>query len=161
MSQQAPPNAPPPPPPGKVLAVDPGERRIGFAISDPERKFSFPLTQIERTTPERDAIRVIELVKEERVVLIVVGLPLRGRGEEGASADRARALGTWLAQVTGLPIVYCDESYSTRLAEKKLWAAGLSHAQRKARRDAVAAQGILETWIESGCPEGRPDSAGP
>ncbi len=146
--------SPPPPPPGKVLAVDPGERRIGFAISDPERKFAFPLTQLERSTPERDALKVRELVREERVVLLVVGLPLRGQGEEGASADRARALGTWLAGITGLPVIYSDESYSTRLAEKKLWGAGLTHAQRKARRDAVAAQGILETWLEAGCPGG-------
>lgn len=146
--------SPPPPPPGKVLAVDPGERRIGFAISDPERKFAFPLTQLERSTPERDALKVRELVREERVVLLVVGLPLRGQGEEGASADRARALGTWLAGITGLPVIYSDESYSTRMAEKKLWGAGLTHAQRKARRDAVAAQGILETWLEAGCPGG-------
>lgn len=144
----------PPPPPGKVLAVDPGDRRIGFAISDPERKFSFPLTQRERVSPDRDAAWLKELVREERVVLLVVGLPLRSQGEEGASADKARALGEWMRKVTGLPLVYQDESYSTRLAEKKLWGAGLTHAQRKARRDAVAAQGILETWIEAGCPGG-------
>ncbi len=154
MSLSEPMRVPPPPPPGKVLAVDPGERRIGFAISDPDRKFSFPLTQMERTTPERDAVKVKELVREERVVLLVVGLPIRSGGEEGSSAERARALGTWLAGVTGLPVVYADESYTTRLAEKKLWGAGLSHAQRKARRDAVAAHGILETWIEAGCPGG-------
>lgn len=154
MSPSEPMRVPPPPPPGKVLAVDPGERRIGFAISDPDRKFSFPLTQMERTTPERDAVKVKELVREERVVLLVVGLPIRSGGEEGSSAERARALGTWLAGVTGLPVVYADESYTTRLAEKKLWGAGLSHAQRKARRDAVAAHGILETWIEAGCPGG-------
>lgn len=154
MNPAEPMRSPPSPPPGKVLAVDPGERRIGFAISDPDRKFAFPLTQIERTTPERDAVKVKELVREERVVLLVVGLPIRAGGEEGASADRARALGTWLAGVTGLPVVYADESYTTRLAEKKLWGAGLSHAQRKARRDAVAAQGLLETWLEAGCPGG-------
>jgi len=119
VTDTVPPVSPPPPPPGKVLAVDPGERRIGFAITDPERKFAFPLTQLERTTPERDAVKVRELVREERVVLLVVGLPIRAGGEEGASADRARALGAWLAGVTGLPVVYSDESYTTRLAEKK------------------------------------------
>ncbi|MCY2936787.1 MAG: Holliday junction resolvase RuvX [Planctomycetota bacterium] len=142
------------PPPGKVLAVDPGERRIGFAISDPERKFSFPLTQLTRTTPERDAVWLKNLVAEERVVLLVVGLPVLGGGEEGSSAGRARDLGTWMGQVTGLPLIYHDESYSTRLAERKLWGAGLSHARRKERRDAVAAQGILEAWIEAECPGG-------
>ena len=74
MTDTVPPVSPPPPPPGKVLAVDPGERRIGFAITDPERKFAFPLTQLERTTPERDAVRLKELVREERVVLLVVGV---------------------------------------------------------------------------------------
>lgn len=140
-------------PPGKVLAVDPGERRVGFAVSDPERKFAFPLKRLERTTPARDEAFLKALVAEEEPVLLLVGLPLRGRGEEGESARRAREFGDWVADVTGLPIVYHNESYTTKNAERLLWNAGLSHAGRKARRDAIAAQVLLDTWIEAGCPE--------
>jgi len=140
-------------PPGKVLAVDPGERRVGFAISDPERKFSFPLKQLERSTPARDEAFLKALVDEERPVLLVVGLPLRGLGEEGESARRARELGDWIADVTGLPIVYHNESYTTKHAERLGWSSGLSHGQRKARRDAIAAQVLLTSWIEAGGPE--------
>ena len=135
-----------------MLAVDPGERRVGFTISDPDRKFAFPLKQLERSTPARDEAFLKALVAEEEPVLLVVGLPLRGLGEEGESARRARELGDWIADVTGLPIVYHNESYTTKNAERVLWNAGLSHAQRKARRDAIAAQVLLTTWIEAGCP---------
>lgn len=136
-----------------MLAVDPGERRVGFAVSDPERKFAFPLRQLERSTPARDEAFLKALVAEEEPVLLVVGLPLRGLGEEGESARRAREFGDWVADVTGLPIVYHNESYTTKNAERLLWKAGLSHAGRKARRDAIAAQVLLSTWIEAGCPE--------
>ena len=59
-----------------MLAVDPGERRVGFAISDPDRKFAFPLKQLERSTPARDEAFLKALVAEEEPVLLVVGLPL-------------------------------------------------------------------------------------
>lgn len=142
-------------PPGKVMAVDPGERRVGFAISDPDRKFAFPLKKLERSTQVRDEAFILALVREEEPVLLVMGLPLRGLGEEGESARRARAFGDWVADVTGLPMVYFNESYTTKIAEGLLWSAGLSHAERKSRRDALAAQVLLTTWIEAGCPEVR------
>ena len=63
-------------PPGKVMAVDPGERRVGFAISDPDRKFAFPLKKLERSTQVRDEAFILALVREEEPVLLVMGLPL-------------------------------------------------------------------------------------
>jgi putative Holliday junction resolvase len=54
--------------------------------------------------------------------------------------------------VTGLPVIFADERFSTAFAESALWAAGLTHKKRKARRDAVAAQVMLQAFIEAGCP---------
>jgi putative Holliday junction resolvase len=139
---------------GKLLGVDYGQVRIGLAISDPDRKFAFPLETYARRGPERDAAYFREVVKEEAVVGLVVGLPMHTDGREGQKAAEARAFGTWLAETTGLPVVYWDERFTTVEAESALWAAGLTHKQRRARRDRVAAQIFLQAYLESGCPDG-------
>lgn len=86
----------------------------------------------------------------------MVGLPIHNDGREGLKAAEARQYGTWLAQITGLPVAYFDERFSTAQAEQFLWDAGLTHKQRKARRDRIAAQIILQAYIEAGCPADPP-----
>jgi putative Holliday junction resolvase len=91
---------------------------------------------------------------------LVVGLPLHAGGEESDSSRDARAYGAWLADVTGLPAVFWDERLTTWMAEGALLGAKLSHAKRKERRDRVAAQMILQGYIDSGCPEGGTPAPG-
>lgn len=139
--------------PGKILAIDSGRVRIGLAISDADRKFAFPLETWTRRDPAKDAAHFRAVVAEESIVLLLVGLPLHNDGREGDSARAAREFGDWLAGELGLPVRYYDERFTTVQAEALLWDAGLSHAQRKARRDRVAAQILLATFLEAGCPE--------
>ena len=138
---------------GKILGVDFGTVRVGLAISDVDRKFAFPLEMLRRQTKEQDATFFAELVKNEAVTMIVVGLPVHLSGDEGQKAYEARQFGKWLGEVTGLPIVFYDERFTTVQAESALWEAGLTHKKRKARRDQVAAQILLQTYLEAGCPE--------
>src|SRR5207248_11677156 len=105
-----------------------------------------------RRNREQDARYFRTLVEAEQISQIVVGLPVHLSGREGQKAAEARAFGTWLAQVTGLPVVYYDERFTTVEAESALWEAGLTHKQRKARRDRVAAQILLQTYLDAGCP---------
>ena len=137
---------------GKLLGVDYGRVRIGLAVSDPDRKFAFPLATHTRRGPEADATYFRDLVKEESIVGLVVGLPVHLDGREGREATEARAYGAWLANVTGLPVVYFDERFSTVQAESALWDAGLTHKKRKQRRDKVAAQMFLQAYPDAGCP---------
>jgi putative Holliday junction resolvase len=136
----------------RLLGVDYGQRRIGLAISDPDRKFAFPLATYERQATERDAAYFRQVVADEAVALLVVGLPVHLDGREGQKAAEARQLGAWLTEVTGLPVVYYDERFTTVEAESALWSAGLTHKKRKARRDRVAAQILLQTYLDAGCP---------
>jgi putative Holliday junction resolvase len=144
---------------GRLLGVDYGTVRVGLAVSDPGRTFAFPLATHERQGPARDGEYFRALVKEEEVAGLVVGLPVHLDGREGTKAAEARAFGAWLAEVTGLPVVYWDERFTTAEAEAALWAAGLTHGRRKARRDRVAAQILLQTYLDAGCPP--EPSAGP
>ncbi len=137
---------------GRLLGVDYGDVRVGLAVSDPDRKIAFPLAIYTRQNRERDAAYFRALVADEAVAGLVVGLPVHLSGAEGAKAAAARAFGAWLAETTGKPATFWDERFTTVEAESALWAAGLTHKQRKARRDKVAAQILLQAYLEAGCP---------
>ena len=139
--------------PAKLLGVDYGTVRIGLAVSDPDRKIAFPLATYERRGRERDAAYFRGLVQGEAIAQCVVGLPLHLDGREGQKATEARAFGQWLTEVTGLPVVFWDERFTTVEAEAALWSAGLTHKRRKARRDRVAAQLVLQAYLDAGCPQ--------
>jgi putative Holliday junction resolvase len=132
--------------------VDFGTVRIGLAVTDADRIIASPLEVRERQGADKDAAYFKAVVEREHVGGLVVGLPLHTTGREGTKADEARAFGKWLGDLTGLPVVFADERFSTAFAESALWAAGLTHKKRKARRDAVAAQVMLQGFIEAGCP---------
>ena len=86
---------------------------------------------------------------------LVVGLPVHLDGNEGSSAAEARSFGKWLSEVTKLPCTFWDERFTTIEAESALWSAGLTHKQRKVRRDRVAAQMLLQAYLDAGCNEGE------
>jgi putative Holliday junction resolvase len=137
----------------RILAIDFGTRRIGAALSDPDRKIAFPLELYERRGPDLDARHYRELVKENDVDRIVVGLPLHTSGREGELAAQARAFGEWQGRVTGCQVIFFDERYTTVEAEHRLLDAGLTRQKRKALRDKLAAQIMLQSYLDAGCPE--------
>ena len=136
----------------RLLGIDYGTVRVGLAVSDADRKLAFPHQVRQRQNNEADAGYFRSLVEEEEVGGLVVGLPVHNDGTEGVKAAEARTYGAWLAQVTGLPVVFWDERFTTIQAESALWEAGLTHAKRRARRDKVAAQMMLQAYLDAGCP---------
>ena len=127
--------------------------------ADPERKFAFPFTTYQRGPRQQDAAFFRDLVEREDISGFVVGLPIHTNGREGQKAAEARAFGRWLAEATALPVVFFDERFTTAQAESALWQAGLTHRQRKQRRDRLAAQILLQTYLDAGCP--TDEGAGP
>jgi putative Holliday junction resolvase len=140
----------------RLLGVDYGSVRIGLAVSDPDRILASPLATYTRRDPERDAAYFRELVSAEDVGGLVVGLPVHLDGREGVKAQEARAFGKWLGEVTGRPVVFYDERFTTVQAESALWDAGLTHKRRKERRDRVAAQMLLQAYLDADCPPEEP-----
>lgn len=137
----------------RVLGLDFGTRRVGAAVSDPRRLIATPLEVHERTDPAQDARHYRHLVEEHEVDRIVIGLPLHTGGREGTSASLARTWGAWIAEMTGLPVIFYDERYTTSQAEDTLIAAGLKRQKRKGLRDMLAAQILLQNYLDAGCPE--------
>ena len=143
----------------RLLGVDPGSVRIGLAVSDPDRKLAFPLEIYARRGRDADAAFFRALVEREEVGGLVVGLPVHLDGREGTKAVEARQFGAWLAETTGLPVTLYDERFTTVQAESALWAAGLTHKRRRERRDKVAAQMLLQAYLDAGCPPEAPPAA--
>lgn len=137
----------------RLLGVDHGSVRIGLAVSDAERRLASPLTVYTRRSRESDAVFFCALVEAEEIGGLVVGLPMHCDGREGQQAQASRVFGAWLAEATGLPLHFWDERFSTVEAESALWQAGLTHKKRKRRRDCVAAQILLQEYLDAGCPD--------
>ena len=133
---------------GRLLGVDFGTVRVGLAVSDPDRIIASPLATYTRRDPDADAAYFRQVVAQEQIVGLVVGLPMHTDGREGVKAQEAREYGAWLGQVTGLPVEFADERFTTVFAESALWGAGLTHKRRKDRRDMVAAQMLLQAHID-------------
>lgn len=139
---------------GVLLGLDYGSVRIGLAVTDPDRIVASPLETYTRKSAESDAAHLAKTARDHRAVGFVVGLPLHSDGRESDKSREARAFGAWLGAVTGLPVVFWDERFTTALAEDALLEAKLTHRKRRERRDRVAAQMILQAYVDAGCPPG-------
>ena len=135
--------------PGRVAGIDYGTVRIGIALSDPRRTIASPYENYTRRGPEQDARRFRDLVAEERVTLLVVGLPVHLDGRESEQSAGARQFGQWLAEVTGARVEFFDERFSTVQAEQFLLEADMTRKRRKKRRDMLAAQIMLAAYLQS------------
>lgn len=132
----------------RILGLDVGERRIGVAICDPQERFAFPLTLLERRDEETALAAIAELVEREAAEAVVVGLPLSLDGSHGPQARRVAAFTQALAQRLPLPVTPWDERLTTVEAERRLREAGHSRRGLKDRRDAVAAALMLQSYLD-------------
>jgi putative holliday junction resolvase len=133
----------------RVLGIDPGARRIGLALSDPEGQFASPLPALLARGTEQTVQRLADEAARLAVERVVVGLPLRLDGTEGESARLARKLAERLGAATGLPIVLWDERFTSRAAERALAEAGARGARRKQAVDSVAAALLLQSYLDA------------
>jgi putative Holliday junction resolvase len=137
---------------GRVLGLDFGIKRVGAALSDPRRQLATPREVYARRSEELDARHYADLVRADQVDQIVIGLPLHTGGSESELSLMARRWGAWLANATGRRVTFFDERYSTVEAEAILRAHGFSLKERKARRDMLSAQILLQAYLDAGCP---------
>ena len=129
-----------------ILGLDVGEKRIGVALAD--GLLAIPLTVIDRAGEGADLERVLALAEEHGVKRIVVGLPRSLDGSIGRQAERVLSFSSALSESTDVPVDTWDERLSTVSAERLLLDAGVKREKRRARRDAMAAAIILQSYLD-------------
>jgi len=134
---------------GTVLAFDFGTRRIGVAVGDWETRLAHPLETIAEEANDPRFARIGTLLEEWRPVELVVGLPLSLEGEEHELSRRCRRFANQLHGRFGLPVRLMDERLTSVAAETRLHEAGLRSRERKAVVDSVAAQEILQSYLDT------------
>ena len=134
---------------GRLLGIDFGTKRVGVAVSDTQQVLASPLNNYQRNGLQADERFFRQLAAEWEVVGLVVGLPLHMSGDESGKCKEVRAFGQWLQRVTRLPITFYDERFSSLQAEALLMQAEFTARQRKARIDKVAAQILLQAFLDS------------
>jgi putative Holliday junction resolvase len=125
------------PPTGQLLGIDWGSKRMGFAVSDNRREFAFPRANFKN----EDAINeIIEIIALEKIVGIVVGLPLREDGSGSKTVRAIKGFSKRVAKVVPLPIGYMNERYSSWEANERNPSAKLldKHAAAIILQDALA-----------------------
>ena len=131
-----------------ILGVDPGARRIGLAVADAETRFARPLEVVD--VEETNAVdRIATLVDELSVSRVVVGRPVGLSGAAGPAVAAQQELVERLDAALDVPVEEYDERLTTVIAEQGLRASGASRAARKRRRDAIAAQVMLQGYLDS------------
>lgn len=133
---------------GRVMAVDFGKARHGWALSDESALMPTRSGYVAADPPEAGLDALVEIARANCAELIVVGLPLHFSGDEGDSAQAARALANSLTVATGLPVELEDERLTTALAEQTLLSTDMRRSKRKHQRDALAASLILQSWLD-------------
>lgn len=134
---------------GRLAGIDFGTKRIGIAISDAGQRIASPHENYSRQSNEADSSFFEKLAADEELRGFVVGLPVHLSGDESEKSAEARRFAEWLAKATGLPVVFQDERFSSAGADAFLAQGGLSSKKRKNRRDMLAAQIILSSYLES------------
>ncbi|MDO8731246.1 MAG: Holliday junction resolvase RuvX [Actinomycetota bacterium] len=132
---------------GVLLACDVGTVRIGVARSDAGRILAVPLASV--PAGEDSISALLALVLEYSAVEIIVGLPLKMDGTEGASAEMARSWAAKLAANTDLPVRLVDERLTTVQAQRGLHAAGRTVKNSRSAIDSASAAVLLQSVLES------------
>lgn len=131
------------------LGIDYGTKRIGLAVSNAEATIALPLATLQAGGDlPKNAAAVAAQASEHNVDEFVVGLPLNMDDTEGDQAKLTRAFGAELARMTGLPVHYQDERLSSAGAEELLRPAELTRKKKKARLDRIAAQVMLQSFLD-------------
>lgn len=133
---------------GRILALDPGTRRVGIAVSDDNRLIATPLTRLERRSWKDLLSRVKEIIREFDAKVLVIGLPLSFEGSETEMSAMAREWARKFEASLAIPVFLEDERVTSYEAAGRLWRKGKNIRQAKELLDSEAAAIILETFLE-------------
>ena len=131
----------------RSLGLDIGDRWIGVAMSDPQGILASPLTIIGRTDDSSDISAIVAIIDQNRVGMVVIGLPLSMKGSIGSQAEKVQVFGRELSKSTKVLIEYRDERLTTVDARRII---KMNRKSPKTKDDAMAAALILQGYLDEG-----------
>ena len=132
----------------RILGIDPGEARVGVALSDELGMLAHPLETIDVAKLDPCA-RIVELVTKHAVRAVVVGMPRNMDNSLGAAAEKAQSLIERLRARLNCNVIPWDERLTTVAATRALREAGRKAKHQRAVIDQAAAQILLQSWLDS------------
>lgn len=133
----------------KVLAVDPGQKRIGIAVSDPTGSLARPLTVLAHVSRSVDAAKIAALADEQSAEVVIIGQSLDDEGQLTFQGRGATLLADAVRELTSQPVELWDEAFSTQDAFQTRLAAGVRRSKRAGHLDDHAAAVILQSYLDA------------
>jgi putative Holliday junction resolvase len=133
----------------RILAIDPGEKRIGIAISDPTGTIATPLCVVQHVSRLVDAASIANVASQYQASLIVVGKSFDEEGLPTPQSRRADHLAEAIHQQCNIPLIMWDESFSTQVARQARIEMGTIRRKRLGHLDELAATVILQSYLDS------------
>ena len=133
----------------RILALDPGTKRIGVALSDEMGWIAQPLETFERRSITADLQHIQQLVQDHEVDRVIMGMPFRLDGSVGPAAQQVEQFKAMLEGALTVPVIPWDERLTSKSAEAMLIEANVSRKKRKGAVDRVAAAILLQSYLES------------
>ena len=132
----------------RILAIDPGSKRVGLALSDPTATIAQALATLPAEPVATLPSRIAEVARTNEAARIVVGLPRRLDGTRGPEARAAQVLADAIRKESGLPVEMVDERLTTLAAERSLIEGGVRREKRRLTVDRVAATLMLQAHLD-------------
>ena len=133
---------------GKIMAVDFGDTRTGLAVSDTSRFLASGIGYVSPGGIDKTAQAVADAAGEQRVIALVVGLPVNMDGSEGSRAERCKKFARMVKELTGLTVCMFDERMTTMTASRYLNETNTRGKKRKGVIDTLSAQIILQNCLD-------------
>ena len=133
---------------GRIVALDPGTKRIGVGVCDEQRVVARPLPVIQRSSWKKLLLQVKDILAEFDAVALVVGLPYNFDGTESEMTAEARNMARKLSLSLEIPVYLQDERATTWEARGRLWRDGLEGEKMRSVLDSHAATVILGDFLE-------------
>jgi len=133
----------------RFLGIDPGDKRIGVAISDLTGTIARPLKVITHTSREKDAQEIVALAEENEINCIVMGQSIQDDGSLSIQGRKANRLAEVINRMIDIPIVFWDESNTTQSAQEYAREMSVPRSRRTGHLDDFAAAIMLQDYLET------------
>jgi putative Holliday junction resolvase len=133
----------------RILGIDPGDKRIGLALSDETATIANPLLVLNHISRTENARKIVEITEEHEVNEIVIGRTLTYDGEVTFQGRKSERLGQAILELKKIQITYWNEDFSTNRAQESRMLMGVGKKKRSGHLDEIAATIILQSYLDA------------